>query len=96
MGKYTKNQSFKEMSMLLLLLLLFCFFVYLFFFFSHHLFFSLNTAVGLAQSVERLTVEREFSGSFPGTGPTLRVSKITQRNEGTAFALQTGRPSRPV
>ena len=75
MGKYTKHQSFKEMSMLLLL---FCFFC-LFFSFSHHLFFSLITGVGLAQSVERLTVEREFSGSFPGTGPTLRVLKITEK-----------------
>ena len=81
MGKYTKNQSFKEMSMLLFffLFLYFCFCLF-FFFFSHHLcFFSLITAVGLAQSVERLTVEREFSGSFPGTGPILRVLKITEK-----------------
>ena len=62
------------------MLLLFCFFVAcLFFFFSHHLYFSLITAVRLAQSVERLTVEREFSGSFPGTEPTLRVLKITEK-----------------
>ena len=85
MGKYTKNQSFKEMSMLLLLFFCFCIFVFVcsffvFFFFSHHLFFfSLITAVGLAQSVEHLTVEREFSGSFPGTGPILRVLKITEK-----------------
>ena len=84
MGKYTKNQSFKEMSMLLLFFFCFCIFVFVcsffFFFFSHHLFFfSLITAVGLAQSVERLTVEREFSGSFPGTGPILRVLKITEK-----------------
>ena len=42
MGKYTKNQSFKEMSMLLffwLLFLYFCFCLFFFFFFSHHLFF---------------------------------------------------------
>ena len=58
---------------------LFLFVLFSFFFFSHHLFFSLITAVGLAQSVERLTVEREFSGSFPGTGPILRVLKITQK-----------------
>ena len=58
----------------------FCLFFFFFFFFSHHLFFfSLITAVGLAQSVERLTVEREFSGSFPGTGPILRVLKITEK-----------------
>ena len=82
MGKYTKNQSFKEMSMLLFFLLLFLYFCFcLFFFFFFHIifFFSLITAVGLAQSVERLTVEREFSGSFPGTGPILRVLKITEK-----------------
>ena len=83
MGKYTKNQSFKEMSMLLFFLLLFlyfCFCLFFFFFFFHAIFFfSLITAVGLAQSVERLTVEREFSGSFPGTGPILRVLKITEK-----------------
>ena len=33
------------------------------------------TAAGLAQSVERLTAEREVVGSIPGTGPTLRVLK---------------------
>ena len=84
MGKYTKNQSFKEMSMLLFFCFVFFLFLYfcfcLFFFFSHHLFFFfLITAVGLAQSVEGLTVEREFSGSFPGTGPILRVLKITEK-----------------
>ena len=83
MGKYTKNQSFKEMSMLLLFFFCFCIFVFVcsFFFFFFHIifFFSLITAVGLAQSVERLTVEREFSGSFPGTGPILRVLKITEK-----------------
>ena len=31
------------------------------------------TAVGLAQSVERLTAERQVAGSIPGTGPTRRV-----------------------
>ena len=82
MGKYTKNQSFKEMSMLLFFLLLFlyfCFCLFFFFFFTSSFFFSLITAVGLALSVERLTVEREFSGSFPGTGPILRVLKITEK-----------------
>ena len=43
MGKYTKNQSFKEMSMLLFFCFVFFVFVFLFlfvlFFFSHHLFF---------------------------------------------------------
>ena len=39
MGKYTKNQSFKEMSMLLLLLLLFCFFCLFVLFFFHIIFF---------------------------------------------------------
>ena len=32
-------------------------------------------ATGLAQSVERLTAEREVAGSIPGTGPILRVLK---------------------
>ena len=84
MGKYTKNQSFKEMSMLLFFCFVFFVFVFLFllvlFFFFHIIFFfSLITAVGLDQSVEGLTVEREFSGSFPGTGPILRVLKITEK-----------------
>ena len=30
---------------------------------------------GLAQSVERLTAEREVAGSIPGDGPILRVLK---------------------
>ena len=30
---------------------------------------------GLAQSVERLTAEREVAGSIPGAGPLLRVLK---------------------
>ena len=30
------------------------------------------TAVGLAQSVERLTAEREAAGSIPWAGPLLR------------------------
>ena len=30
---------------------------------------------GLAQSVERLTAEREIAGSIPGVGPILRVLK---------------------
>ena len=33
------------------------------------------TAAGLAQSVERLTAEREVVGSIPGAGPTHRVLK---------------------
>ena len=33
------------------------------------------TAAGLAQSVERLTAEREVVGSIPGAGPILRVLK---------------------
>ena len=33
------------------------------------------TAAGLAQSVERLTAEREVAGSIPGAGPILRVLK---------------------
>ena len=34
-----------------------------------------HCAAGLAQSVERLTAEREVVGSIPGAGPTLRVLK---------------------
>ena len=48
---------------------------------------------GLAQSVERLTAEREVGGSNPGAGPLLMVLKCL-RNEGTSFALQAARPSR--
>ena len=51
------------------------------------------TVAGLAQSVERLTAEREVAGSIPGAGPLLRVLKLL-RNEGTFFALQAARPSR--
>ena len=51
------------------------------------------TAAGLAQSVERLTAEREVVGSIPGVGPILRVlNKL--RNDGNTFALQMARPSR--
>ena len=32
-------------------------------------------AAGLAQSVKRLTSEREVADSIPGPGPTLRVLK---------------------
>ena len=49
------------------------------------------TAAGLAQSVERLTAEREVVGSIPGVGPILRVLKLL-RNEGTPFALQQPGP----
>ena len=37
-----------------------------------------NAAAGLAQSVERLTAEREVAGSIPGTVPIRRVLKITE------------------
>ena len=40
---------------------------------------------GLAQSVERLTAEREVAGSILGTGSTLKVLKKL-RNKGTASA----------
>ena len=32
-----------------------------------------TSVAGLAQSVERLTAEREVAGSIPGAGPILRV-----------------------
>ena len=38
-------------------------------------FVCLRTAAGLAQSVQRLTAEREVAGSIPGAGPILRVLK---------------------
>ena len=47
----------------------------------------------LAQSVDRLTAEREVTDSILGTGPILKVLKQL-RNEGTNFALQTASPSR--
>ena len=34
-----------------------------------------SSMAGLAQSVERLTAEREVAGSIPGAGPLLRVLK---------------------
>ena len=34
-----------------------------------------SSVAGLAQSVERLTAEREVVGSIPGAGPLLRVLK---------------------
>ena len=40
--------------------------------------FAQVTAAALAQSVERLTAEREVPGSILGTGPILRVLKITE------------------
>ena len=43
-----------------------------------------QTAAGLVQSVERLTVEREVTGSIPGAGLILRVL----RNEATTFAMR--------
>ena len=62
-------------------------------------FFAETTAIvsiaakGLAQSVERLTAEREVVGSIPGVGLILRVlNKL--RNDGNTFALQMARPSR--
>ena len=42
-----------------------------------------QTAAGLAQLVERLTVEREVTGSIPGAGLILRVHVL--RNEATTF-----------
>ena len=45
-----------------------------------------QTAAGLAQLVERLTVEREVTGSIPGAGLLLRVHVL--RNKATAFAMR--------
>ena len=40
-----------------------------------HRFESQTEQAGLAQSVERMTSEREVVGSIPGAGPLLRVLK---------------------
>ena len=40
-----------------------------------HIFLLQITAAGLAQSVERLTAEREVAGSILGAGPIFRVIK---------------------
>ena len=45
-----------------------------------------QTAAGLAQLVERLTVEQEVTGSIPGAGQILRVHVL--RNEATTFAMR--------
>ena len=52
-----------------------------------------GSEAGLAQSVQRLTAEREVVGSIPRAGPILRALKQL-RNEGTAFALQMASSSR--
>lgn len=41
------------------------------------IFLDFLTVAGLAQSVERLTVEWEVISSIPGTGPILRGLKIS-------------------
>ena len=51
------------------------------------------TAAGLAQSLDRLNEERKVGSLICGVAPVLWVLKLL-RNEGTAFALQTTRPSR--
>ena len=50
------------------------------------------TAAGLAQSVERLTAEREVASSIPGVGPLLDQGQL--RNKATPLALQSARPLR--
>ena len=57
------------------------------------MYFSIFTAARLAQSVERLTAEREVAGSIPVAGLILRLLKYL-RNEGTTFAAQAAGPSR--
>ena len=37
----------------------------------------LVTVAGIAQSVERLTAEREVAGSIPGAGPLLNNNNIS-------------------
>ena len=38
-----------------------------------------KTAAALAQSVERLTAEREVAGSIPGTGTNTQGLKMTEK-----------------
>ena len=52
------------------------------------------TLAGLAQSVERLTAEREVAGSVPRGRTNTQGLKITEKWRGTLFALQAARPSR--
>ena len=56
---------------------------------------TISSVAGLAQSAERLTVEREVAGSARDRDrvPTLRVLKLL-RNEDTSFALKMAKPSR--
>ena len=53
----------------------------------------MSYAAGLAQSVERLTAEREVAGSIPGAKPLLTWVLQLLRNDGTPFALQAAGPS---
>ena len=55
-----------------------------------NLLYVLFTAAGLAQSVERLTAEREVAGSILWAGAVLRVLKKLI-DEGTPFAPQAAR-----
>ena len=59
-------------------LIIYFLFIYLFIYLPINLFYRGRisvTVAGLAQSVERLTAEREVAGSIPGAGPLLRVLK---------------------
>ena len=51
------------------------------------------TAAGLAQSLHRINEERKVGSLIPAVAPVFWVLQLL-RNEGTAFALQTTRPSR--
>ena len=51
-----------------------------------HCFESQTEQAELAQSVERMTAEREVADSIPGAGPLLRVLKLL-KNEGNLFQL---------
>ena len=58
-----------------------------------NLLYVLFTAAGLAQSVERLTAEREVAGSILWAGAVLMVLKKLI-SEGTPFAPQAARSPR--
>ena len=79
LGSSVKNVHFKEFRILILQ-------------YNYSLRSPWKRVHRLAQSVERLTAEREVAGLIAGTGSTLRVLKKL-RNKGTAFAQQTARPS---
>jgi len=52
----------------------------------------INRSRNITQSLQRLNAERQVRSLIPGAAPVLWVLQLL-RNKGTAFALQTTRPS---